>query len=334
MSLQKIRDDLRDFSNKYKGHKVGILYGELSYEDKAYIRNVPKQQASGAALYNALGEMEFLPVFIDPNDPNLLGEAKKCSLIFNNLHGEFGEDGAVQALFKHNGIKYTGSYILAHALGLNKSACKLLAKGLGIKTPGFHTIYSYDNHEKIVDSAAKALKLPWVIKPLHGGTSVKMELAHSEAEALIFCGEAKNYDSGVLIEEYIEGIDLTVGILEMLNYRYIMPPLKIGIDSAIYDERMKLKEHWSGKVHYECPANIDHSLTTMLQKLSLQVYLATQCSGFARIDWRVSNSGTSYFLEINTNPGISKEGNFALGAKAMGLTYNELVRKFKLISEF
>ena len=104
-----------------------------------------------------------------------------------------------------------------------------------------------------------------------------------------------------------------------------MPPLLIGFDSKIYDERMKLKEHWSGKVHYECPANIDLALTKTLQELSLQVYAAIRCEGFARIDWRVSKSGVPYFLEINTNPGISEAGNFSLGANAMGLTYNELV---------
>ncbi len=324
-NLDEIKSELTYFAKKNKGNKIGILYGAFSYEDKKYIETAPYNLASGAALSKALTELGFSPLYIDPTIDDLIARAKECSFVFNNLHGEFGEDGAVQSLLKYHGIKCTGAYILGHAIGINKAVCKLLIKGLGFQTPNFKVIYENEDAIEAVGQATHCLKKPWVLKPLFGGSSVGMKFIENEHDALSCVKDILNYDSGVLLEEYIEGIDMTVGILEFQKKSITMPPLKTINKSKLYDENIKLHSHWAGSVSYECPAKIEDSLTEALQDYSTQIFKTIRCSGFARIDWRIDKFSTPYFLEINTNPGISEGGNFALGAYALGLNYHELI---------
>ena len=128
------------FCKKYQGKNIGVLYGPLSHEDKRYIETAPKNDSSGSAIIKALNDLGFSATIIDPTKDGFLEAAKGCFIVFNNLHGEFGEDGAIQSFLKYYNIRYTGSYILANCVCLNKEICKLVAKGLNILTPDYRVI--------------------------------------------------------------------------------------------------------------------------------------------------------------------------------------------------
>ncbi len=246
-------------------------------------------------------------------------------VIFNALHGEYGEDGKVQHLLDTIGIPYTGSGYLASALGMNKALSKKIFSDIGIKTP-HHKIIKKDEytHADIVD-LFKTFPMPAVVKPVRAGSSSGVSIVHNIAEIEQGLVLAFKYDSEVLVEEYISGREVTCGVIEGFRGEafYSLLPVEIihGSASGIFDYEAK----YSGKSKEICPGNFTKDEIKKIQDASVTVHKALGLRHYSRSDFIVHPKRGVYILEVNTLPGLTDESLFPLSLSAVGSSMPEFL---------
>ena len=228
--------------------------------------------------------------------------AEQVDVVWNALHGTFGEDGKVQQLFESFGIPYTGSGVLASAIGMNKELAKERFSVAGLRTPLGEAVNS---EEDLSDAAFRRFQhghLPVMVKPLASGSSVGITLARSFSE-LAGAIEKASQHGDVLIEEYVEGTDATVGVVDegegdhfALHPVEILPPEA----NAFYDYDAK----YGGESEMICPGRFDADISTALREMAIKAHRAIGARHYSRTDFVVSPKGI-YVLEINTLPGLS-----------------------------
>jgi D-alanine-D-alanine ligase len=319
LDINKEREILWDFHAKSKGKKVGLIYGPKSREDKFYINNSPKKQLSFTALMDALQGLDFNVSHIDPTQPNFIQFIQDSDLCFLNMHGEYGEDGRLQGLLDFLGKSYIGSGVLANAIGLNKVLFKRVMTATKINTPPFVEF------SKMLDPFS--LAFPLIAKPITGGSSIGTHLIHDVAE---FKNYVENYDNlnvgDVFLENFIKGKSLTVGVLELEYSLITTPVIEVCFDSEFYDEAIKINSKGENLSEYVIPAQIEKSINERINEIALSIYNLLGCRGFYRVDFMLEDfTNNLYVLEINTIPGMSCDGNFTIGIKALGFNYDEMV---------
>jgi len=193
---------------------------------------------------------------------------------------------------------------------MNKSLTKRLAETLGVTCPAQYP----------VPSAVEVLHFPCIVKPNREGSTVGMHIVRDKSELSAALADAEALDSTVLIEEYIEGTEVTVGVL----CGEALPTLEIVPKSGFYDYASK---YTKGMTDYICPARIDTTLAETLQKWSCQVFALLECRGVARADFMISKQGKPYFLEINTIPGMTETSLVPKAAAQMGLSYADVCER-------
>jgi D-alanine-D-alanine ligase len=232
-------------------------------------------------------------------------------VVFIALHGKYGEDGAVQGLLDYIGAPYTGSGVLASAIGMNKVAFKRAIDHLGVKVPKWQI---YEEEAEV--------ELPAVIKPVDQGSSVGVSIVRNKDELTIAIAKAKKYSKEVLIEEYIKGVEVSAGILG--NKRLTALPLvEICPKNEFFDYEAKYTE---GMCEEIVPARISENLTKEIQRQAMMIYATIGCRGFGRVDFIIRDE-VPYALEINTIPGLTPNSLLPKEARAMGITYAELLDK-------
>lgn len=306
--------------NQPKKTKVAVLLGGRSKEREISL-------VTGEEIYKALIQSGYLAFKIDLNEDvveNLKREFPE--VVFIALHGRYGEDGTVQGMLELLGIPYTGSGILASALGINKAATKRIFKAEGIPTPDFRVFKPRSfqaSKQEIIDDLPKKLGLPLVIKPVNEGSTIGMSIIKEKENLLEAIETAFEYDEEVLVEKFIEGTEITVGVLGNEKPQSL-PTLEITHDSEMYDYETKYTE---GLSRHIIPARIPEEQRKMAQEMAIRIHEILGCRGFSRVDFIVSADGTPYALEINTIPGMTPLSLFPDAARAAGIEFPELVSK-------
>ena len=303
--------------------RICVLYGGDSKEREVSI-------SSGLSILNALKDDKSIFGYnFDGNYNTLLNAIHDVDLVFNALHGGDGENGVMQNFLNDNNIKYTGSNAASSKNSMDKHIAKTLCSENKILTPDW---LNYKKNIGLVSLEVEILRFynkDIVIKPSDEGSSIGLSIIenfdsknkHKRKmldQSILKCYKVSR---NVIIEEYIDGRELTVGILG----NKILPIVEILPNNSYYDYECK---YTKGKSNYIVPAdNISKDLERDIYNIAMQIYDLIGCRHYARIDFRLSKDNHPYFLEINTLPGFTDTSLFPMAAKALGISYKNLLLK-------
>ena len=267
---------------------------------------------TGAAILKALREGGYNVVGIDVS-PDIVQQLveERIDVAFIALHGRWGEDGTVQGLLELLHIPYTGSGVLASALAMNKIKAKEIFRFHDIPTPEFITPHEGKLQEP-------PFPLPWVAKPASEGSTIGVGIVMERSGLEEAVRTAQGYDREVLVERFIDGKELTVGILNGEP----LPVIEIAPIEGFYDYQAK---YTPGKTLYLCPAPISEKKEGEVQNISLKAYHCLGCDGCARVDLRLSKDGEAFIIEVNTVPGMTETSLVPKAAAQKGISFLHLV---------
>lgn len=254
--------------------------------------------------------------------PNVIELCRMADIVFMALHGENGENGKVQAAFDLYGIKYTGTDYLSSALAMNKEMAKVLFRANNIPTPNG---IAMKRDARIADFKDTGLTLPCVVKPCCGGSSIGVSIIRSEEEYDKALDEAFQYEEEVLIEDYIEGREFSVGVLE----GKALPVIEIAPVEGFYDYKNKYK---AGSAVETCPADLPQEISEKMQYYAEEVVKALGLCTYSRMDFLLNKNQEMFCLEANTLPGMTATSLLPQEAQAVGIGYEELCEKLIEIS--
>lgn len=251
---------------------------------------------------------------------NVLKACKLADVVFIGLHGDIGENGKFQALLDIYDIKYTGTDSLGSAIAMDKDISKQLLKYNNIATPNW--IFLDLEHESEISHVLNCLSIhhllfPVVVKPISCGSSIGVRIAHDESELQEALNIAGTYENHIIIEQFIEGREMTVAILN----NAALPIIEIKPKCGFFDYKNKYQ---SGLTEEICPANVNESLKGELQRLALKAHKALRLGSYSRIDFIVDDAENIYCLEANTLPGMTVNSLLPKAANAMGYSYEDL----------
>ncbi len=275
---------------------------------------------TGGAISNALKKMKYQVIDIDLKGK--ISEALKknpVDIIFNALHGRFGEDGVVQSVLEDFKIPYTGSGVLSSAIGMAKAFTKDILISHGVVTPQYDLWLTQKESLKTFLARLK-MEYPLIVKPEAQGSTVGMTIVkepHKLKDALEY---AAKYDHVVIIEKFIEGREVTAGVLN----GKALPLIEIKPKSGFYDYESK---YTKGKTEYLCPAPIEEEFAKKIQKQAVYIFEKLRCRGCARSDFIVTQHDEIFFLEINTLPGMTSTSLVPKAAAQLGLSFEDLVEE-------
>jgi len=298
-----------------KKKKVGVLLGGISREREVSLK-------TGKAVLKALSEKGYNAHAIDAGydiAETLIRERIECA--FLALHGRFGEDGTVQGMLELMKIPYTGSGVLASALAMHKIMAKKVLLFEKIPTPPFDAF----RREQIEKNSLReiSLPLPFVVKPAREGSTIGISIVRKKEETAAALRKAKEFDEEVLIEAFIKGKEITVGILEDLP----LPVIEIAPLSGFYDYDSK---YTKGKTQYILPARIPKEKYLYAQEISLKAFKALGCSGCGRVDLMVDEGGNPFVIDVNTMPGMTETSLLPQAAGYAGIPFGDLAERILL----
>ena len=293
--------------------KVAVLLGGTSGEREVSLK-------SGAAVLAALKRQGIDAYAFDPAEISL-SELAQFDRVFNTLHGRGGEDGTMQGALDLMGVPYTGSGVMASSLGMDKWRSKLLWKALDIATPDFEMV----NEDSDFAAIEEKLGLPLFVKPANEGSSIgitKVKQRGGLQAAYVLAAKA---DPLVIAEKYVSGGEYTVGILGEVA----LPIIRIVPKNEFYDFEAK---YLRDDTEYLCPCGLSAEKEAEIQAEALQAFKTIGCKGWGRVDFLMDSSSTNdmgdyYFIELNTNPGMTDHSLVPMAAKAAGMSFDELVMK-------
>jgi D-alanine-D-alanine ligase len=299
----------------FKKVKVGMLMGGLSQEREISLK-------TGKAIQKALAEKGYnvCPIDVGQDISETLVK-KKIECAFLALHGKFGEDGTIQGMLELMRIPYTGSGVLASALALHKIVAKKVFLYEKIPTPPFEVFY----REEIEKDPQKAIGIPfpYVVKPAREGSTIGVSVVRTEEAGVRALKEAGKFDKEILVEEFMKGKEITVGVLEDIP----LPIIEIVPKSGFYDYHSK---YTKGETQYIIPARIPREKYLLAQEISLKAFHALGCSGFARVDLMTDEDGNPYVIDVNTMPGMTETSLLPKAAEFAGIPFGDLVERILL----
>lgn len=297
---------------------VAVLYGGISKE-----RDVSLQ--SGAGVIEALERLGYDVRGIDFQSIDFVEELEGVDGIFIALHGVYGEDGRIQGLLDILGIPYVGSGVMASALAMNKALSKIIFANAGIRVAKDYLAKQGTPTSEILEYVEHNLSYPLVVKPNLEGSSIGLSYVSSPEElASVLKTTFADYEE-LLIEEWIVGKEVTVAVIESGDSPQALPVIEIIPNlSSYYDYASK---YAAGGSDHIVPARIPEAQGDLLQDWALRAFKVLGCRSVARVDFIIPEDGTDpVILEINTLPGMTKTSLVPDAARAIGLSYDELVR--------
>jgi D-alanine-D-alanine ligase len=288
--------------------KVAVLFGGRSAEREVSLK-------SGAAVLAALlrNGVEAYP--FDPAVQNLQALADDgFDRAFIALHGRYGEDGTVQGALELLGIPYTGSGVMASALGMDKWRTKLVWQAGGLPIPDYALLDEQSDWKVI----AKQLGLPLFVKPANEGSSVGISKVKAASELPAAYREAARHDKLVLAESFIGGGEYTVAILG----EQVLPVIKIEPANEFYDYEAK---YLRNDTRYLCPSDLATAQEAEMQRLAKQAFALIGGQGWGRVDFLKDEAGKPYLLEVNTSPGMTDHSLVPMAARQAGMSFDQLV---------
>jgi D-alanine-D-alanine ligase len=297
---------------------IAVLMGGISSE-----REISLQ--SGKAVANALRETNnnIIEIIVKDERVDEL-DNYEIDVAFIALHGRFGEDGGIQKILESKGIPYTGSGVHASKLAMNKLKSKNILKRNNIPTPDYLTVSAVQSITEIIKKVER-LKLPIVTKAISNGSSVGISIIKEYGELQNGINYAGSFDKEVLIEKYIEGRELTVGILNSTP----LPIIEIKSALKFYDYDSKYKDKGTQYIILKASdvsseESLFHSVYTSIQELAIRAHDSLGCHSISRVDMILGKDGQIYVLEVNTIPGFTERSLLPKAANAVNIGFTEL----------
>ncbi len=288
--------------------KVAVLLGGRSAEREVSLR-------SGGMILRALQSRGVDAHAFDPQQRDLAALiAERFDRVFIALHGRYGEDGTIQGALELLGVPYTGSGVLASALAMDKWRTKLVWQAAGIATPRYELLGA----DSDLAGVAARLGLPLMVKPANEGSSIGMSKVRAASALEEAYALAANYDSLVLAEQFIEGIELTAGVLG----GEALPLIKLETPRDFYDYAAK---YTASDTRYIIPCGLAAGAESALQRQVLAAFNALGCRGWGRVDLMQDKAGKPWFIEVNTSPGMTDHSLVPMAARHAGMAFEDLV---------
>ena len=295
-----------------KDAKIAVLCGGMSSEREVSLR-------SGKNCLGALHRLGYKNAEIVDVSPNVMNDLKGFEYAYNTLHGKYGEDGCIQGVLEIMKIPYTGCGVMSSAICMNKEYTKkVLSTNKNI--PLIKSAFVRKGEDLM--KAVEGLQYPLITKPVSEGSSFGMTKVNKPEELKAAYEEALKYNDDVLIEEFIDGFFITVGVLEKDGKAFATEILEIRTKTEWYDFDAK---YTKGLSEFIVPATgLSKEATELTKKLAVEAHETAGCSGVSRVDFMVRDD-KPYFLEINTNPGMTDTSDLPAQAKVCGIDYDNLV---------
>jgi D-alanine-D-alanine ligase len=292
--------------------KVAVLLGGESAERAVSLN-------SGRLVLQGLREAGIDAHPFDPAERPLAALKEEGFVrAFNALHGGYGENGQIQGALDFYGIRYTGSGVLGSALGLDKFRTKLVWQQLGVPTPPFETVLRGDDYAARASEIVAKLGLPLFVKPASEGSSVAVIKVKEAAALPAALAEAAKFDRIVLAEKSIEGGEYTACIAGDLD----LPLIRIVPAGEFYDYHAKYE---ADDTQYLIPCGVAPAEEARLKALARRAFEVLGCTDWGRADFMLDAQGNPYFLEVNTAPGMTDHSLPPKAARAVGISYKDLV---------
>jgi D-alanine-D-alanine ligase len=288
--------------------KVAVLMGGRSGEREVSLK-------SGAAVLAALQRQGVDAHAFDPAE-RPLHDIEGFDRAFIALHGRYGEDGTIQGALELLGIPYTGSGVMASAVGMDKWRTKLLWRAAGTVTPDFELVTA----DSDLAAIEQKLGLPLFVKPANEGSSIGISKVKQAGGLKAAYELAAKADPLVIAEQFVGGGEYTVGILG----DQVLPIIRIVPANEFYDFEAK---YLRDDTQYLCPCGLPAEQEAQIQAEALQAFRAIGGRGWGRVDFLMDAAGKHYFLEVNTSPGMTDHSLVPMGAKAAGIGFDQLVLK-------
>jgi D-alanine-D-alanine ligase len=294
-----------------KDKLIGVLMGGVSSEREISLR-------SGKNVAAALVSKGYQVREIDIVSRNCAAQLKDIEAAYNILHGAFGEDGGVQKILEELQIPYTGSGISASQNCLHKVKTKRILKKNGLPTPRYQTV----NAVSEINFSA-----PCVVKAAAEGSSLGVSIVKDQDKLSSVVERTLSVYKEIFIEEFISGAEVTVGVLPLNGALTALPILELRPKNEFYDFAAK---YTPGGTEFILPAELAPKTAAKTQELARQAYLALNCAGAARVDFVVQDRQSPYILELNTNPGMTEQSDLPAEARALGISFPDLVEMILL----
>lgn len=294
--------------------KIGVIMGGVSSE-----REVSLNSGKEIVNYFDKNKYEVIPIVIDKKD-DVIEKAKGIDFAFIALHGKFGEDGIIQAVLETMDIPYSGCGPLTSGVCMNKDITKKILRSTGINTADWLCVRSV---EEIDYDYIDKMGYPVFVKPNSGGSSVATNLIKKKEDIESAVKLALDYDTEVMIEKYIKGDEITCCILE----GKMMPVIAIKPKAEFFDYTAKYADGGSDEIIVE----FEEGLQKKIEEMALDCWKVLKCSVYVRVDMIIKN-GVPYVLELNTLPGMTKNSLFPKSAKAVNLSFTQLLDKITQVS--
>ena len=291
-------------------HKVAVIYGGTSAEREISLMSGEQVLTHLKSVgVNAFG----IDLGVDGQDPILQLQNANMDAAFIILHGRGGEDGTIQGVLEFLSIPYTGCGVLASSLGMNKLMTKLVWLAQGVKTPAYEVL----THTSRWADVASRLGLPLVVKPVHEGSSLGISVVDTVSALENAFKQAQGFDREVMAEQFIEGDEYTVPILN----DQALPVIRLETDNVFYDLKAK---YYSRDTRYLFDNPMEPSEQAQMQEECRNAFDVLGCKDWGRIDVIRDKNGENWLLEVNTTPGMTSHSLVPMAAKKAGLSFGEL----------
>ncbi|CEP36605.1 MULTISPECIES: D-alanine--D-alanine ligase [unclassified Halomonas] len=297
-----------DVATPHSVGKVVVVYGGTSAEREVSLK-------SGAAVLEALQRKGVDACGYDPRDNGLVGlEQLAPSVVFVALHGRGGEDGTLQGALELLGIAYTGSGVLASALGMDKQRTKQVWSAVGLPTPESIMLDQTADWSAVVAQ----LGLPLIVKPVHEGSTLGISIVKSQAALEAAYREAAQFDARVMAERFVVGDEYTVALLG----DQVLPAIRVEVPGGFYDYEAK---YIANTTQYHLPCGLSAEDEAALAELCQQAFTAIGGVGWGRVDVMRDSEGRFWLLEVNTVPGMTDHSLVPQAAAHAGIGFDDLV---------
>ena len=300
--------------------RIAVLYGGTSKEREVSL-------STGEGMIKALRHLGHDVVAIDFNPAKLtqhINDLENVDFVLIGVHGKQGEDGRVQGFLELLDLPYLGSGVLASSLAMDKSRAKQIFANEGLPIARSQTFSKKMNIKEIYQTVIETFDYPFVIKPNQEGSTLGLTFVHQQEEVEKALHLAFSHDDQLIVEDFVEGRELTVSVFGDQGEEEALPIIEIIPKNKYYDYEAKYSE---GGSQHIVPANIAESLTNRIQSLAVKAHQALGCESYSRVDFILNNQGEPIILEVNTLPGMTPTSLYPDAAAAIGLSYEDMLEK-------
>ena len=324
--IYKTGEELLEMLTDFHEKKIVVVCGGTSTEAEVSRR-------TGKAIADALKSKSYNVELMELNPQTFAAtiREKGCGIVFNAVHGRYGEDGLIQGTLDMLKIPYTGSGVLAAALTMDKVATKHFLNSANLSTPKFVVYREVDRTENLAKDIEKAFGLPVVIKASSQGSSIGVNIVEKASDIDAAVDDAFSLGDEVLVEEFIKGRELTIAVMGNEDDAEALPIIEITTTTGRYDYKSKYTKGMSTHI---VPAQISDELTAKVQKLAVDTFKICKCAGVARVDMMLSEDNIPYVIEVNSVPGMTETSLVPDAARAAGIEFPELCEKILSLAEF